>query len=248
MYGSNYCMNGCLLPPRPLSWGSRNAALLRLCAALLASSLLHITLVLLPFLGKSNMAVNSGVRKESGQQQMIQATLRPLAVNVSTDFPLPVPPEPGIALKLDGDTNSADINSSVSMPPQQPSLGADLLPIPALMYYPDSAEVPPTPAPIYYPTELLTKRPQSISFAELDTPNTNPIVASGEITLKLWIDDFGEVTNIEVEKTSMPKVFSTQAIAAFKHLHFTPGERNGQRVGSVMRIVINYIDGRVPPR
>jgi len=245
MYGSNYCMNGRPPPPQPvsLSWGSPNAPLLRLCAALLVSSLLHITLVLLPFLGKSNMAVRSSVYKEPGQQQMIQATLRPLAVNVSTDFLLPVPPEPGIALKLAG-----DMNTSAPPPPQERSLGTDLLPTPAPNYYPDHAKLPTTPAPIYYPTELLTKRPQSISFAELDTPNTNPIVASGEITLKLWIDDFGEVTNIEVEKTSMPKVFSTQAIAAFKHLHFTPGERNGQRVGSVMRIEINYKDGRVPPR
>ena len=231
-------MNGRLTPsrPAPLSWNSRDVALLHLCIALLASSLLHATLVLLPFLGKSNMTAHSDMRQELAQRQPIQATLRPLTVNTSSTFSLPppiqsstaAPSELEIALKLTG-----EMSVPISPPPLERSLGADLLPI---------------PAPDYYPPEQLTKRPQPTKAAALDTPNTDPVVASGEITLKLWIDDFGEVANAEIEKTSMPEIFSTQAITAFKHLRFIPGERNGQRVRSVIRIEIKYEDGRVPPR
>lgn len=105
----------------------------------------------------------------------------------------------------------------------------------------------PIPAPTYYTTDQLTKRPQPIAAAELDAPEIKPIVASGTIILKLWINELGNVISVDVEKTDLPEIFSRAAVAAFEHLHFVPGELNGQRVGTMMRIEITYDDGRRPP-
>jgi len=104
----------------------------------------------------------------------------------------------------------------------------------------------PFSAPHYYPTDQLSKRPQPLASADLEGPEIHPIVASGKIILKLWIDEFGEVNEVEVEKTELPEVFSRSTTAAFKRLRFTPGERSGMRVRSVMRIEVSYDDARSP--
>ena len=104
----------------------------------------------------------------------------------------------------------------------------------------------PFSAPHYYPTDQLSKRPQPLASVDLEGPDVHPIVASGKIILKLWIDEFGEVNDVEVEKTDLPEVFSRSTTAAFKRLRFTPGERGGVRVGSVMRIEVSYDDARSP--
>jgi len=104
----------------------------------------------------------------------------------------------------------------------------------------------PFSAPHYYPTDQLTRRPQPLGSANLEGPDIPPVVASGKIILRLWIDEFGEVNEVEVEKTELPDGFSRSATAAFKRLRFTPGERAGVRVGSVMRIEVSYDDARSP--
>ncbi|MCX7174329.1 MAG: TonB family protein [Proteobacteria bacterium] len=104
----------------------------------------------------------------------------------------------------------------------------------------------PFAAPTYYTTDQLSKRPQPLGSADLDAPEINPIVASGKMILKLWIDESGKVIDVDIEKTELPEVFSLSALAAFKRLRFAPGERGGVRVGSVMRIEVSYDDGRVP--
>jgi len=105
----------------------------------------------------------------------------------------------------------------------------------------------PIPAPTYYTTDQLTKRPQATGEAELDTPEIWPILTSGTIILKLWISELGDVISVDVEKTDLPEIFSRTAVAAFRNLRFVPGEINGQRVGTMMRIEITYDDGRKPP-
>ncbi|MFA6310416.1 MAG: TonB family protein [Sterolibacterium sp.] len=103
----------------------------------------------------------------------------------------------------------------------------------------------PFSAPAYYPTNQLSKRPQPLGSADLEAPEISMIAAAGQMILKLWIDESGEVVDVEVEKTELPEVFSRSAVAAFKRLRFVPGERGGVRVGSVMRIEVNYDDRRI---
>lgn len=109
------------------------------------------------------------------------------------------------------------------------------------------AAVLPLPAIRFYGTRELSKRPQPLGQADLDAPEIKMIVASGTMILKLWIDESGDVIEVEVEKTELPAILSDLTRASFRRLRFVPGERMGVPVGSVMRIEVNYADNRIAP-
>lgn len=235
-------MNGHIHAPLPdepapsLIQDDQDTALLRFCAALAASCFLHAAMLFLPYLGKSSQQPRAGGGAAKNIPRGLHVTLRTLNIAGPTKFSVapvtaPAPIENPIALAL---ADHMDLNMDIAelQPAQNRSEGADLLPI---------------PAPVYYTADQLTKRPQPTVSTDLDPPELLPIVASGTIILKLWISDLGEVSTVEVEKSAMPEVFSRQAVVAFKRLRFLPGERNGVRVGAVMRIEVNYLDGRVLP-
>lgn len=104
----------------------------------------------------------------------------------------------------------------------------------------------PLPSALYYPADRLTKRPQPAVGIDLDGPETRTIIASGKMILWLRIEDDGNVTEVEVERSELPGAFANAAITAFKHARFIPGELDGRRVGSVMRVEITYDDNRYP--
>ncbi|MCX7170591.1 MAG: energy transducer TonB [Proteobacteria bacterium] len=228
-------MNGQISPSASFAGGAaiaggdqgRLPAASRLIVALLASCLLHGAAVILPYLGSGG---KESRLLQQGGQQLPRALTATLAFTRRT-------PLSAISLSRQGDRYPESPvlpakPADASHPSQPRSEGADLLPI---------------PAPSYYGTDQLSKRPQPLAEVKLDTPEISPIIASGKMILKLWINERGEVIEVEVEKTELPDAFSRAAITAFKQLHFIAGERHGQPVGSVMRIEVSYVDGRSPP-
>lgn len=109
----------------------------------------------------------------------------------------------------------------------------------------DGADLLPLPGVIYYPTSFLTVRPQPLTEVDLDPPRTRPIVASGKVILTLWINPLGQTSKVAVESADLPGIFVSTAVAAFEGLRFKPGELYSQRVGAVMRIEVTYDDGRL---
>ena len=203
---------------------------MRLFACFALSCLLHAGVIFTPYLGASSSAYQPAV--EGGRKP---APARVLSVTLEAEkeknsaFTV-------AAVPTDGESMAASPTERASKEQPRPPLdrteGVGLLPL---------------PAPAYYTTDQLTKRPQPIGAAELDTPEIRPIIASGTIVLKLWINELGTVTSVDVEKSDLPEMFSETAVAAFRNLHFVPGQLNGQPVGTVMRIEITYDDGRKPP-
>lgn len=113
----------------------------------------------------------------------------------------------------------------------------------------EAAPIPSVQLPLtaYYAIEQVTKRPQPITVAQLDPPEVSPLLASGKIIMKLWINEWGGVNDVDVEKSDLPAKFSEAAIAAMKKMKFTPGEFYGRRVAVVTKIEIRYDDFRAPP-
>ena len=201
---------------------------MRLFACLMVSCLLHAALVFMPYLGASSSASQPAV--QGGQK------LKPPRAFSAT-----------LVLEKKSAFTVADVPANEgSMPDSSAERMANEEPRPALDHAVGIGLLP-IPAPTYYTTDQLTKRPQPIAAAELDAPEIRPILASGTIILKLWINELGDVISVDVEKTDLPEMFSRAAVAAFRHLRFVPGELNGQRVGTMMRIEITYDDGRRPP-
>jgi TonB family protein len=207
-------------------WADADSAALRLSVALALSCLLHAALVFLPLFGKSTIETRLAFKGSQKIPPAINATLA--LVGDNRFVARSVPP----AAVIKPEAAAADrLAEEQQLQTQHGAEGADLLPLPALGYY---------------TTDQLTKRPQPLTTAELDRPEISPFVVSGKIVLRLWINEFGSVAEVEVETSDLSEIFSRTAVAAFRNLRFTPGERNGLPVGTVMRIEVTYADGRGP--
>ena len=204
----------------------------RLAACLAVSCLLHAALVLMPYLGVSKalsrLALPGGQKPNPARS--LNATL---SRESRSSFAAAAPAPQAAAGGGKGDPAAERVSNEAPRPALTRTEGMGLLPL---------------PAPAYYSSEQLTKRPLPTAEAALDTAETWAIPATGKIILKLWIDERGEVTAVDVEKSELPEIFSKTAAAAFKTLRFLPGELHGQRVRSMMRIEVIYDDSqRAPP-
>jgi len=199
----------------------------RLAAALLVSCLLHLAALGLPALGERNPGYRLALKGEQKMPYFLNATL---VVQGKHRFSAE-------ALRAEGENvPHASIpyrSEGRQLRPEQPAAsGAGLLPI---------------ESQAFYSPDQLSKRPQPLAKAELDPPDLNPIVASGKLVLNLWIDAGGKVTRIEIDSNNLPPKFVRTALIAFEQMRFVPGERDGRAVGTVLKIEVNYEDGRVLP-
>lgn len=229
-------MNGQFMPVQAVArpnWAGpgldeRAAVPLRLLFALALSCLLHAAVVFLPYLGKSTREGRFAPTAHRDLPPALDAKLVPAgapaqrtAVSAAAGAPTRADPSAAIPVRAPAGPVSP-----------QTTDGADLLPL---------------AAPVYYTTDQLSKRPQPLAVAELDAPQTRPIIASGKIVLTLWINEFGVVADVAVEKSDLPEIFGRSAAEAFKALRFEPGERDGRPVATVMHIEVNYDDSRLKP-
>jgi len=99
----------------------------------------------------------------------------------------------------------------------------------------------------YFSSDQLTVRPYPLTVLEnagLLGPESDD---KGErVVLKVWISDSGEVTVMETEFTDMPVRVHEATVAAFRRMRFMPGEIDGKRVGSILRIEMTYKDFHLP--
>jgi len=193
----------------------------RLYAAFAISCMLHATLFVMPYFGASSSAVRQPAARgapASGPSRVLDVRLEPAG---------------GPVAAVDG--KSADGAGAASPParaaeaepraPRQLARGADLLPV---------------PAPVFYTVDQLTKQPEPQSRPELDVPKEMARAVLGKVSLKIWIDERGNVTSVEVEKSNLPATVSGFAAEAFAKLRFAPGEIDGRSVAVQMKMEVIY--------
>ena len=95
----------------------------------------------------------------------------------------------------------------------------------------------------FYPTNKLTVKPQPLGSIEINFDENDKPPPSGIVVLVLWIDEKGDVVNIDVEQNSLPDAFVEVAAKAFRNSQFIPGELNETKVGSIMLIEFRYDNG-----
>jgi len=197
--------------------------------SLALSCLLHATIVILPALGERSSPERAAARTTRSVPPVVTVSLVLTRNGEKTPIPFP-PTEGGIVI---GDMKLSGAADSTAPESKDRSEGAGLFPI---------------SGPAYYTTDQLTKRPQALSVAELDTAATRSIIVSGALILRLRINEQGQVVDAEVEQNELPEIFAETAIKAFRQSRFTPGERNGQLVNTLMRIEVRYDDKRLSGR
>jgi len=205
--------------PGPAAAGWPGWSPKRLYGALALSCLLHAALFFMPYLGASS----PGSRPAARSVRQAPA-VRILDVRVQRQ---PAAETPALA-----GAKPAPGAPAAQVPPE-PSLahGASVLPL---------------PAQAYYRTDQLTMPPRPTSQPEIDVPRIARSV-SGTVVLRLWISELGEVSAVEVEASDLPPKISRTAAAAFARLRFLPGEIDGRRVPSMMKIELTYGRGSKRP-
>ena len=99
----------------------------------------------------------------------------------------------------------------------------------------------------YFSSDQLTVRPYPLTILENVGMLEPELIDRGErVVLKVWISDSGEVAAMETEFTDMPASVHEATVAAFRRMRFMPGQIDGKRVGSIMKIEMTYKDFRLP--
>jgi hypothetical protein len=201
----------------------------RFYAALAASCLLHAAFVLMPYYGASTPVFPLAARgpQKPGPARAFDVRLRQGNAPATVPAPARPPAEPAAA-----NSRGRPMANEEARPAPDRSRGSDFLPI---------------PAPTYYTTDQLTKPPHPSAAPELDVPKRIARSVTGKVVLKLWIDELGDVNPVEVESSNLPAAVSEMAAAAFAKLRFIPGEIDGRRVRTLMRIEVVYVNGKRPP-
>lgn len=102
----------------------------------------------------------------------------------------------------------------------------------------------PIPGQAFFPPTLLSRKPVLLDNDPLESTPLYVLAPPGKLLLKLWIDDRGRVIEVETESTDLPAEFAVAASEAFSRARFSPGERGGLPVGTVLRIEVNHSDTR----
>lgn len=201
--------------PGTTAWG-------RLYAALAVSCLLHAGLFFLPYFGASSAAVQRlGARSGQASEpaRVLEVRLEPARG--------PAAALDGVSAQPAGAVNAPGRPEGAEKPvaPQQLARGANLVPV---------------PAPAFYTPDQLSKAPEPTSQPVLDVPKKVARSVIGAVTLKLWIDEFGNVVSVEVAKSNVPAAVSDLAAEAFRKIRFEPGEIDGRSVPSQVAVDVIY--------
>lgn len=91
---------------------------------------------------------------------------------------------------------------------------------------------------VYLPDDFLTV--SAIPLGEIDLYNLPSPAETGAFTMSIWIASSGIVTRVELDETTTPRWFANQIVEKFKSSRFTPAQRGGRVVASIMRVEVNY--------
>lgn len=202
---------------------------MRLLLAFAISLSLHLALIYFPARHADRGLAHAGQLPEWGASTPLSVILAP----ARADLP---------SVETDAGLTSVDALPEVLPVAASPVAASTAQPAEAG----GSGGLPVGPDLIYYTTDKLSKSPEVIAMDDLNTPETRVYKVSGALVMNLWIDDQGKVTKALVEDSALPPIFAETATRIFMAARFSPGERHGQRVGTLMRIEVGYEDKGLP--
>ena len=90
----------------------------------------------------------------------------------------------------------------------------------------------------YLPREYLSQ--SAIPEDEIDLNDIQPLGIPGSFRMQVWINSRGQVTGIYLDETELPSWFTDKIIDRFAKSAFTPAQRDGSPVASIMRIEVDF--------
>lgn len=92
----------------------------------------------------------------------------------------------------------------------------------------------------YFPSVLLAQGPAVLDTVDILRPETDLENAAVMLYLNLFINEHGLVDRVEVDDAGRHPTFAEAAIGAFRNARFSPGQRHGRAVKSLMRIEVLF--------
>ncbi|MBC7756788.1 MAG: energy transducer TonB [Bdellovibrio sp.] len=92
----------------------------------------------------------------------------------------------------------------------------------------------------YYSLGELDQLPETQTDIDIESLNLLKFAQGGKLELRLWVNEQGQVVNVEVIKSEMPSAFVESAIKLFLQAQFSAGRVNNNPVKFVSKVVIRY--------
>ena len=92
----------------------------------------------------------------------------------------------------------------------------------------------------YYSLSELDQLPETQTDIDIESLNLLKFAQGGKLELRLWVNEQGQVVNVEVIKSEMPSAFVESAIKLFLQAQFSVGRVNNNPVKFLSKVVIRY--------
>ncbi len=92
----------------------------------------------------------------------------------------------------------------------------------------------------YYSLGDLDQLPETQTDIDIESLNLLKFAQGGKLELRLWVNEQGQVVNVEVIKSEMPSAFVESAIKLFLQAQFSVGRVNNNPVKFLSKVVIRY--------
>lgn len=92
----------------------------------------------------------------------------------------------------------------------------------------------------YYSLSELDQLPETQTDIDIESLNLLKFAQGGKLELRLWVNEQGQVVNVEVIQSEMPSAFVDNAIKLFLQAQFSIGMVNNNPVKFVSKVVIRY--------
>ncbi len=86
----------------------------------------------------------------------------------------------------------------------------------------------------------LDQHPAIINDIPENPPELLAYPQGGEIVLRLWINETGQVVKVETVSSNLPPAFIASAQNTFLNARFNPGRKQGVAVATLMDIAVSY--------
>jgi protein TonB len=211
-------------------WPSLPANLGSLGIAGLLSGILHAALLALP----------TAPRADPRQPLPLAARIE-VRLLAPTILPPESAPSPTLLPPPDGQTSGAMLIADAQVlrdatapgaPDPGPTMEAPRLALPDIAYH-DLRE--------------LTLRPAPLVDIPLEPGALKTRKETGQLILRLWINEQGGVDRIAVERSELPPEYAAAASKAFLAARFQPGEIDGRPVKTLMRVAVDYAPLLIAP-
>lgn len=92
----------------------------------------------------------------------------------------------------------------------------------------------------YYKLSELDQKPVATNNIDTNPIELRQYAQGGELTIELWISEFGIIEKAEIVKSDLPSEFNDYALSSFKNAKFLPGIKDGEPVKSVAKLTMQF--------